>query len=437
MFELYSDRIDLSRPLCYTFFMLTSLRKKFVRTAMASVLIVLVLILIAINLLNYRSFVGDCDRRLSMIEASGGNLDDMRDKGTPQEKSGTEKAPAKPPEGQSVEALYDTRYFSAELDKKKEVISLNMTDIASISSSEAEKMISLATSSGHTTGTMGEYRYRLSETDSSHYLIVFLNVSRDFSSVKNFFKASVLVGIIGIAAIFLLMRFLTKLAMRPAEEAFEKQKKFITDASHEIKTPLAIISSNAEVIELENGGSKWLTNIKNQIDRLSGLTEKLVLLSRMDEAGYQTQLTEFDLAELVKTTADEYQEHHITVNAPDFLPYYGSRENISRTLSMIFDNAMKYSTGDVTVTLYGKPVKSNRIRRHGYTLTVKNPCEAIQTGNLDFLFDRFARSDSSRARKTGGSGIGLAVVAEIVKYHRGEAHIFSGDGKSFEMRVTL
>lgn len=409
---------------------------------MASVLIVLVLILIAINLLNYRSFLNDCDSRLAMIEAAGGNLDDMRNSSkppsVPDTASSDARRPAKPPEGeQSVEALYDTRYFSAELDGNKQVISLNMTDIASITSTEAWRMIATAVSRNSATGHMGEYRYRLSKTDGSHYLIVFLNVSRDFSSVKNFFQASVLVGIIGIAAIFFLMRFLTKLAMRPAEEAFEKQKQFISDASHEIKTPLAIISSNAEVIELENGESKWLTNIKRQIKRLTGLTEKLVLLSRMDEAGYQTELSEFDLAELLKNTAGEYLEHSIIIKAPDFLPYYGSRENISRCLSMIFDNAMKYSTGDVSVALSGKPVTSGRIKRHGYKLTVSNPCDGIQTGDLDFLFDRFARTDSSRVRKTGGSGIGLAVVAEIVKYHRGEAHAFSKDGKTFELRITL
>lgn len=312
-----------------------------------------------------------------------------------------------------------------------------MTDIASISSEDAEQMVSDVVSKNRVSGQMGSYRYRLVQTDDSHYLIIFLNISSYFSSVKSFLSASILVGIIGTAAVFLLMHFLTKLAMRPAEEAFEKQKQFITDASHEIKTPLAIISSNAEVIEMESGESKWLTNIKNQISRLSALTEKLVLLSRMDEAGYQTEVSEFDLAELVKNTAEQYQKWHITVNAPDYLPYFGSRENITKCFSMIFDNAMKYSTGDVTVTISGKPVRSSKIKRHGYTIAISNPCEQIQQGSLDVLFDRFARSDSSRTRKTGGSGIGLAVVLEIVKMHKGEAHAFSSDGKSFEIRITL
>ncbi len=408
---------------------------------MASVIIVLFAILTAINILNYRSYVSDCDRRIDMIEASGGNLDDMRNN-PPAEPSGASSDAAAPPEkpsdgGMSVESLYDTRYFSADLDENKQIISLNMTDIASISSEDAEQMVTDVVSKNRTSGQMGSYRYRLVQTDSSHYLIIFLNVSSYFSSVKSFLSASLLVGIIGVAAVFLLMHFLTRLAMRPAEEAFEKQKQFITDASHEIKTPLAIISSNAEVIEMENGESKWLTNIKNQISRLSALTEKLVLLSRMDEAGCQTELSEFDLTELVKNTADQYQQRHITVNAPDYLPYFGSRENITKCFSMIFDNAMKYSTGDVTVTIYGKPVRSSKIKRHGYTIVCSNPCESIQQGSLDVLFDRFARSDSSRARKTGGSGIGLAVVLEIVKMHKGEVHAFSSDGKSFEIRITL
>ncbi|MGN0240366.1 MAG: sensor histidine kinase [Candidatus Weimeria sp.] len=430
--------------------MITLLRKKFIRTAMASVIIVLFAILTAINILNYRSYVDDCNRRIDMIEASGGNLDEMRSNasdppGAPSDASSDAAAPPDKPsgdgspsdDGMSIESLYDTRYFSADLDQDKQIISLNMTDIASISSDDAEQMISDVVSKGRTSGQTGSYRYRLVQSDNSHYLIIFLNVSSYFSSVKSFLGSSLLVGAIGIAAVFLLMRFLTKLAMRPAEEAFEKQKQFITDASHEIKTPLAIISSNAEAIEMDNGDSRWLTNIRNQISRLSALTEKLVLLSRMDEAGYQTELSEFDLTELVKNTADQYQKRQINVIAPDYLPYFGSRENITKCFSMIFDNAMKYSTGDVTVTISGRPVRSSKIKRHGYTIVCSNPCESIQQGSLDVLFDRFARLDSSRTRKTGGSGIGLAVVFEIVKMHKGEAHAFSGDGKNFEIRITL
>lgn len=416
---------------------------------MASVIIVLFAILTAINILNYSSYVNDCDRRIDMIEASGGNLDDMRSNAqNPPDLPAKASADAAPPDkpsgdgapsdgGMSIESLYDTRYFSADLDENKQIISLNMTDIASISSDDAEQMITEVISKNRTSGQIDNYRYRLVQSDKSHYLIIFLNVSSYFSSVKSFLSASLLVGVLGAAAVFLLMHFLTRLAMRPAEEAFEKQKQFITDASHEIKTPLAIISSNAEVIEMESGESKWLTNIKNQISRLSALTEKLVLLSRMDEAGYQTELSEFDLAELVKNTADQYQKRQITVNAPDYLPYYGSRENITRCFSMVFDNAMKYSTGDVSVSITGRPQKSSRIKRHGYTIVISNPCEQIQQGSLDVLFDRFARLDSSRTRKTGGSGIGLAVVREIVKMHKGEAHAISSDGKSFEIRITL
>lgn len=414
--------------------MLDQLRKKFIRTAMISVLIVLGLILIAINFLNYRSFLNSCSRRITMIESAGGSLDDIR--------SGSKGAPEKPPEkpaisSQMAEAPYDTRYFSADLDQNKDIISVNMTDIASVTETTAEKMIRSAVRSGRTSGTAGAFRYHLSRTDANHYLIVFLNVGRDFSSVRNFFEASVLVGIIGIAAIFVLMRFLTKLAMAPANEAFEKQKQFITDASHEIKTPLAIISSNTEVIELENGESKWLKNITNQVGRLSALTEKLVLLSRMDEAGYKTPLSSFDLSELVRQTTSEYTERPVIIDAPAFLPYFGSRENIGRALSMLFDNAMKYSTGEVEVQLSGTPRTFSRIKKHGYIFQMKNPCGELPKGDLDMLFERFSRADSSRNSKTGGSGIGLAVVKEIVGFHKGSIHAFSEDGQSFEVRITL
>lgn len=409
---------------------------------MISVLIVLIVVLISINAVNYHNYLKEADERLTMIEMADGNLSDMREKGEPPENISNGKSDSKPPEKpsgdpQMAEAPYDTRYFSAELDSEKSVISLNMTDIASVTEAQAEKMISRATESGRTEDSMGVYRYRISADDNGHYLIVFLNVSRDFASVRSFFNASVVVGAIGVVEIFILMRFLTRIAMAPAETAFEKQKKFITDASHEIKTPLAIIESNTEVIEIENGESKWTTNIRNQITRLTALTEKLVLLSRMDEAGYQTKLMSFDLSELLKSISAEYKGRQINIEAPDYLPHYGSKENISRMFSMLFDNAMKYSTGDISVQLSGTPKTYNKIKKHGYTIFFNNPCEKIEPGGHDELLDRFSRMDKSRSRKTGGSGIGLAVVSEIVKYHKGEVHVFSTDGKTFIVKIQL
>lgn len=408
---------------------------------MTSVLIVLVVILVAINAMNYSSYISQTDERLDMIERADGNLSGMR-KDPPAESISSDERKDNPPQTpdsspQMAEAPYDTRYFSAQLDSRKNIISTNMTDIASVSDSRAESMIHKAVKSGKDSGSMGGFRYRITETDSGHYLIIFLNVAASLSQVISFLRASVLVGAIGAAGIFVLMHFLTKLAMAPAETAFEKQKQFITDASHEIKTPLAIIESNAEVIEMESGKSKWLTNIRNQITRLSGLTEKLVLLSRMDEAGYKTKLLSFDLAELLRSTADEYEGKKIIIDAPDFLTYYGSRENISRMLAMLFDNAQKYSSGNITVHLSGIPKTYNRIRHHGYTLVISDPCDSLAADqDLDMLFDRFSRLDTSRNRKTGGSGIGLAVVAEIVHFHKGSVHAYSSHG-IFNVEISL
>ena len=431
--------------------MLGKLRKRFIRTAMASVLIVLVVILVAINCINYRNYIRESDARLDMIERADGNLSGMREARKPTQASGNAAGstsdgntpadgnpPQKPPgDAQMAEAPYDTRYFSAELDEDKEIISTNMTDIASITQSEAERMIKMAVSGSRSAGTMGSFRYRISREDNDHYLIIFLNVSSSKGSFDSFLQASIIVGVIGVVAIFILMHFLTRLAMAPAKEAFEKQKQFITDASHEIKTPLAIIESNAEVLGMEDESNKWIANIKNQVTRLSGLTEKLVMLSRMDEAGYRSPLSSFDLAELVRKTAGEYEGYQIIIDAPDYLPYYGSRENIGKLLSMLLDNAEKYSTGEISVSLTGAARTYNKIKRHGYTLLISNPCTEIRQGDLDALFERFSRLDSSRSNRTGGSGIGLAVVNEIVKYHKGEAHAYSEDGHTFTVEIRL
>ena len=127
-------------------------------------------------------------------------------------------------------------------------------------------------------GTNNDYRYLLKQTDSG-YLIIFTDISRDIQNAERILLYSVIISIAGLAAVYVLVYFFSKKVFKPVEESYQKQKRFITDASHELKTPLAIIAANADVIEMEAGESEWSKSIKNQVGRMSSLVENMVEFS--------------------------------------------------------------------------------------------------------------------------------------------------------------
>jgi signal transduction histidine kinase len=225
--------------------------------------------------------------------------------------------------------------------------------------------------------------------------------------------------------------------MRPIAESYEKQRRFITDASHEIKTPLAIIEANTEVIEMDNGESEWTDSIRNQVKRLTGLTEKLVFLSRMEEEDNPLTMVDFSLSDAVSETAQSFeavaaaQQKTLTSEIEPRITYHGDEASLRQCVSLLLDNAMKYSTenGAIRLTLSrsGKNI----------TLTLWNSAQGLTPGKQDILFERFYRPDSSRSRQTGGSGIGLSVAQAIVLAHKGKINARSDDGVSILFTITL
>lgn len=137
-------------------------------------------------------------------------------------------------------------------------------------------------------------------------IIVFLDSTRDLDTLKIFLIVSVFIIIIAMLAVFITVCFFSKIAVKPMEESYRKQKRFITDASHEIKTPLAIIDANTDLIEIEYGESEWTKSNKNQVQRLTNLTNSLVSLSRMDEESNNTIMTDFSLSKVIAEESESY-----------------------------------------------------------------------------------------------------------------------------------
>jgi signal transduction histidine kinase len=236
---------------------------------------------------------------------------------------------------------------------------------------------------------------------------------------------------------FALVSIFSKKAIKPIIDSMEKQKQFITDAGHEIKTPLAIISANADVLELTGGESEWITSIRNQITRLDKLVKNLLTLSKIDEGNIKMVFTVFDLSKVVFETAGpfeaiaETQKKMFQMELQTDVKFNGDESSIQQLISTLVDNAMKYSNEEGLIKV------SLQTSKKGAKLEVFNTVDEIDKANLDKLFGRFYRMDSSRARETGGYGIGLSIAKSIVEAHHGKISVRSDDGRSICFTVLL
>jgi signal transduction histidine kinase len=450
--------------------MIKTLQKRFIAIAMLAIFMVLFLIIGSINVINYIDTTRSLDVRLSVLADNGGSFpsdflrraddrvqspDTVPDNAGELPGSGNSSAPDDTSgslskrsglfsskgdsfRGMSEESAFDTRYFTVTLDASGALVASSTEHIAAISSEDAVLYAQNLFSKNKRSGYLSSYRYTATEPDSDGTVMyIFLDCQRDIDTFQFFLFASVSISVIGLLLFFLLVLFLSRLIVRPVAESYEKQKHFITDASHEIKTPLTIIDANTEVIEMENGESEWTLSIRNQIRRLTDLTNKLVFLSRMDEENTRLTMLDFSLSDAVEETAKTFEavaaasHKQFSCEIASGVTYTGDETTIRQLVSLLLDNAMKYTPEDgsirVSLTVSGKNKK----------ITVWNTAESIAPGRHDELFERFYRADSSRNRATGGHGIGLSVAKSIVTAHKGKITAKSEDGHSMRFTVTL
>lgn len=424
--------------------MIRRLRKKFLLAAMAALFLVLLLLIGSINVLNYRSLAAEADGTLQILSANSGVF--------PRQMFRTEDLPPEPldppPEGGRENALggrrggsgelaYQSRYFAAWFDGEGELTRLNLENLASLSEDEARAMAEAVYDSGREKGFADAYRYCRSASDGEG-LLLFLNCQRELDTFRSFLLASVGISLLGMAAVFLLLLLFSGRIVRPIAESYEKQKRFITDAGHELKTPITIIQADAEVLasELEED-NEWVADIRRQTRRLTELTGDLIYLSKMEEEQLALQMEPFSLSELVEETAQSFQALALS-RGKRFLPavdpgltMVGEEKAIAKLVSILLDNAMKYSPAGGTVRL-----TLDRVGKTG-RLVVKNDCQSMEAGSADRLFERFTRADSSRNSETGGFGLGLAVAKAVTEAHKGRIHALSEDGTSLTVTAEL
>lgn len=438
--------------------MISKLRRNFILITMCSTFAVLAVIIGTLNLVSYHRMVEKADDILVLLAENNAMFPEMPQGGfesveppegdmeklTPKYRDGMKKGMMNGTMGSMIngamqdmspETPFETRFFSVKLDEAGKLVAVDTGKIAAVATEDAVAFAEAIWESGHKKGFYNTYRYMVTEqADGS--MIVFIDRSRELAAFFTLAATSISVAVLGLAAVFVLVLFFSKIVFRPVAASYEKQKRFITDASHELKTPLTIISANVEVLEMMQEENEWTKNIRNQVSRTNALVEQMVTLSRMDEEN-SLQAEKFSLSEAVTETAELFRtmtdnvEKQLEIAVGGEYTYCGDEKLIRQLVSLLVDNAVKYSSekGTIKVALQQKG-------RH-YYLTVWNTVEEIQKGNLDILFERFYRLDSSRNSKTGGSGIGLSIVKSIAEAHRGKVQAKSEDGKSLEITVIL
>lgn len=415
--------------------MIKELRRKFMVVAMCSMFAVLTVIMGIFQAVSYLRMTDDADHLTGMIADNGGKFPAPVPGGGP----GKRPKPAGQgavPKGMSPETPYVTRYFSVMFDEEGKIGATELSSIAAISGDMAEQYARRARSSGRKKGFVDIYRYRCADKEDGE-LVIFLDCHNELEAYRNNVFIMLSVSLIGLLAVFLLVVLFSNVVFRPVAESYSKQKRFITDASHEIKTPLTIIDANIEVIEMENGESPWTKSVRNQVKRLTLLTQQMVTLSRLDEANEKTPQEEFSITDAVEESAEPFyvladkKGNKLLLRLEKNILFTGNRKDICQMVRILLDNAVKYSLPDSEIA-----VSLERKGRKIY-LKVYNQTEEIPQGNLDILFERFYLLDGSRNSETSGTGIGLSIARAIVAAHKGKITAFSADGKSMNVTVEL
>ena len=256
------------------------------------------------------------------------------------------------------------------------------------------------------------------------------------SHFHGFLTISVVTSLIGILLVFLLLAVQSGRVVRPFAESYEKQKRFITDAGHEIRTPLTIIDADAEILEMETGENEWVTDIQKQVQRLRGLTDDLIYLAKMEEKDKKMEKLPFPISETAADTLQSFQalarlqNRQLRWEIEPLLSCTGDMQSIRRLFGILLDNAVKYSDegGKITFSLC-------RRGRNIQIVVCNTTKELVTAEQISHLFERFYKVDQSHSGN--GTGLGLSIAYEIMRHLGEEMTVTSENGQGSCFSFTL
>lgn len=401
--------------------MTKTLQKKFVVTAMTAISVLILVMLGTINIVNF--VVNEKQMERTLYKLSENDAPFLRGNPIPNQEE-RPFAQERPPRLSMIPDGEDNtmfaQYFLVKFDPAGNVVYVDCDRVDYVTEDEAKNQAAAVYDSGKREGQKGYFRYVLLDSrDGQGKTVVFLNISDQILSMFRVLVISVVIGILGWGLMLLLVMLLSRRAIFPIAQNIEKQRQFVTNAGHEIKTPLAIILANVDAMELHTGENKWSKNIRTQTTRLNGLMQNLLLLSKMDEGVAGFIADDVLVSELLQESVEAYVEPaglkkiQIHTDIGTGISLRVNRENLMQLISIMLDNAVKYTNeeGRIQVALKkdGRHVK----------MLFSNTCKELPPNSPEQLFERFYRADSARTQQSGGYGIGLSVAKAIVESFHG------------------
>ena len=384
-------------------------RNRFILGAMLSFLILLLLAAAGIYLFSYQQMERETNDFLRIMQEGPGE-------GAP---PFSQDAPP-PMFGYSPnQRMYPSGFYDITLNADGEIESIQRNGIIEEAEDSVRAYARQAAAQKASGGKIGSYKYGATFREDGTSRIIMLDISIQLQALYHTLRSALLVGVVLSLALFLiLLPVSSKIASIFIRNA-ERQKQFITDAGHDLKTPVAIIRSSLDVMELTQGQNKWSQNIRCQTERMERLIGELLMLSKLDETSVTGKRAPLDLAAMLREEEQHYQP--LTAQRgiawedalPDRLPIQGDEKAVRQMLNLLLDNAAQYTNDGGRIALSGQIKKKNLV------LEISNTVEQLPECPPQELMERFVRGNTARTQKSGGAGIGLSAAKRIVEMHKG------------------
>lgn len=397
--------------------MIKRLRKKFILISIATVASVMVLLCAGVNIANFVSENSKMNSTIDAIIFNHGRMPEYDKKET----RNPGEYPANEPKGGrrfEKENAYQTRYFVIDIDSEGEITGYNLDKIAAVEEDDTDEYAEAAFEHGEGFGYEDGYKFKVEKKEDGSYTAIFLDCHKEMNSARTLLLVSVLVTVFCIALICVIIIILSRRAMEPVIQSDIKQKQFITDASHELKTPITVINTSLSVLEMEVGKQKWIDKAVAQTEKLKDLVNSLVTLAKSDEEREITA-AHFNISDVVSETSESFADyaeqsgHSIKADIEKNIAFSGDEYAVRQLVSILIDNALKYASDGSDIGF------SMKKHKKGVLIKSSNQCDSINDEDLPKLFDRFYRADKARTSGSGGFGIGLSIARGICENHKG------------------
>lgn len=403
--------------------MIRRIRRRFIRIALAALALAMVLVALVINAANWINTRAELQETLANLAQDAGGI------------SRGFAGRGKRPRGLQ-NRLDESRFFSVVVTADGALTLTDTSRMADYANDELAAIAWRALAGGRDGGFIEDYLYAVQALEGGARQALFLNCETRLAALRRLAVISLAACAGGIALAWLLVAVFSRRAIQPMIDNAVRQKQFITDAGHELKTPLTVIAANMDVMALEGGDSEWIRSTRKQVSNMRALVNELIELSRLDEDDAAIEMRPVDLAALLRETAEpfagmaEFAGKALEVRAKGKIEVQGDAALLGRLVSVLCDNAVKYAPPGDTIALELQAVGRRAVLAAENGLRAPLPAEA-----LAHLFDRFYRVDASRSRDSGGYGIGLSVARAIVEKHGGD--IEAAQTKQGRLRFTV